>query len=379
MYQGCVMIPVFKPSYGPEELAAVDRVLQSGWTGLGPEVAKFEIEFAEYIGTKHAVATNSCTAALHMAVLCLPEDDERDGVITTPITFVSTNHAILHGGKKPYFCDVEPDTLNIDPDKIPVEFLEKSCAIMCVHFGGHSCDMHKLQALADTYNLKIIEDAAHACGGRHYWHKLGSVGDIGCFSFHAVKNLSCGSGGMITTNDKDVADKVRSLRWLGVDSSTWDRAKDAYSWEYDITGLGLAYYMNDISAAIGRVQLKKLDYANALRASLADRYNAAFSNTGEIEVPTKKNYAQSSWHNYVIKVGGRDELHKSLQVAGIGSSVHYKPNTLYSTYLGYEASCPVAMEMWPQLLTLPLYPDLEEQAQAYIIDSVLYHTATWRA
>jgi perosamine synthetase len=364
------MIPVFKPSYGPEEVEAVARVLESGWTGLGPEVEKFEDEFAEYIGTRYAVATNSCTAALHLAIECLPTDS-LEYVITTPITFVSTNHAILWGGKKPYFCDVEPDTLNIDPDKIPAEALEKACAIMCVHFGGHACDMVKLEKLADEYNLQIIEDAAHGCGGKHYWRRLGSIGNMGCFSFHAVKNLSCGSGGMLTTNDKDVYGKARSLRWLGVDRSTWDRSINTYTWEYDITGLGLNYYMNDISAAIGRVQLAKLDKANALRKRLADRYTVAFSMDDTIELPASKSYADSSWHNYVIKVPNRAWLHKRLEAVGVGSSVHYKPNTLYSTYLGSAGECPVAMDVWKKLLTLPLYPDLAQSDQDHIIDSVL--------
>ena len=379
------MIPVFKPSYGQEEVNAVARVLESGWTGLGPEVAKFEEEFAHYIGVEYAVATNSGTAALHLAVEGLPATDTRELVITTPLTFVSTNHAILLGGKKPYFCDVEPDTLNLDPDSIPEHALVNACAIMCVHFGGHSCDMYKLRNLADKYDLKIIEDAAHACGGKYYWEMLGSMGDVGCFSFHAVKNLSCGSGGMLTTNHKTVYERARSLRWVGIDKSTWDRSDGTYAWEYDVTELGYNYYMNDISAAIGRIQLEKLEDANLTRGALADRYTHAFD-TSSYEhdswfpaTPVTHHYATSAWHNYVIKVPARDALHLMLKDLMIGSSVHYKPNTLYSTYSAHQEPCPVAMDAWSKILTLPLYPGLSLEDQDLIINAVLDHTETCRA
>jgi len=371
------MIPVFKPSYGQEEVDAVARVLASGWTGLGPEAAKFEEEFADYIGVEYAVATNSGTAALYMAMECLP-DDRRKYIITTPYTFVSTNHAIMHSRWIPYFCDVEYDTMNIDLDKIPEEVLEDACAIMCVHFGGHACNMDRILDLASEYDLKVIEDAAHGCGGKHYWNRLGSIGDMGCFSFHAVKNLSCGSGGMLITDDKAVYEKARSLRWFGVDRSTWDRAKNMYTWEYDVTELGHNYYMNDTSAAIGRIQLEKLEDANLLREGLADRYTRFLCADDAIGVPIQERYAHSVWHNYVIKVPERDILHETLQEIGVGSSVHYKPNTLYSMYAGYDGPCPVAMDVYTKAITLPLYPDLLHEDQDRIINAVLDHAENCR-
>ena len=193
-------IPVFKPSYGAAEFKALKKVLQSGWTGLGPETEAFENEFAEYIGVRYAVAVNSCTAALHLALKVAGV--EGGEVITTPMTFVATNHAILYNSSIPVFCDIEPDTLNIDPARIEALITKKTRAIMAVHYGGHACDMDALRKIAKKYRLRVIEDCAHACGGEYKQVKLGATGDIGCFSFQAVKNLSTGDGGMITTNSK---------------------------------------------------------------------------------------------------------------------------------------------------------------------------------
>jgi len=357
------MIPVFRPSYGKEELEAVAEVMASGWVGLGPKTQEFEEAFAKYIGVKYAVALNSCTAALHLALKVM--DVESAEVITTPITFVSTNHAILYNNATPVFCDVEPDTANISLESIEKNITKKTKAIITVHYGGHPCDMDAIIKLAKAKDIKIIEDAAHACGAEYKGRKVGTLGDIACFSFHAVKNLATGEGGMVTTNDKKIYEHLKKLRWLGITKGTWDREStgeqiEKYSWYYEVEEVGFKCHMNDIPAAIGLVQLKKLDNMNGKRRLIANRYNKAFKKLEWIETPVEKAYARSAFHNYVIKLEERDKLNSYLQEKGISAGVHYIPNHHYKMYKGYKATCPVADKIWKRFLTLPLYPDLAD-------------------
>ncbi|MFC1620749.1 DegT/DnrJ/EryC1/StrS family aminotransferase [Candidatus Omnitrophota bacterium] len=364
------MIPVFKPSYGKEELDALKEVLSSGWVGLGPKTQEFEEEFAKYIGTKYAVALNSCTAALHLALKVMGVEDKE--VITTPISFVSTNHAILYNNAVPVFSDVYPDTLNISVEEIEKNITPNTKAIITVHYGGHPCDIDPIVELTKKHDLKLIEDAAHGCGGEYKGRKIGSLGDIACFSFHAVKNLATGEGGMITTNEKDVYERLKKLRWLGINKGTWDREADdrKYSWYYDVEELGFKCHMNDIPAAIGLAQLKKLDRLNEKRKAFANRYNKAFQELEWIEAPVEKKYAKSAFHNYVIKLDDRDGLNLHLQKKGISTGVHYVPNHHYGMYKKYRAQCPVADKVWKRLLTLPLYPDLSDSDFNKIVEAV---------
>ena len=233
------VIPVFKPNYGDEEMAHVRESIHSGWVGLGPKVAEFERRFATYIGVPHMVGLVSGTAALDLAMLLA--DVKGREVITTPLTFVSTNHAILYHGGTPVFCDLDPDTLNIDASRIEALITPKTRAIMTVHYGGHACDMDPILELAARHRLVVVEDCAHATGGSYKGRRLGSLGDYGCFSFHAVKNLAMGEGGAISTRS-DVEDaRLRRLRWLGISKSTWERSDNAahqYTWYYDVPELG---------------------------------------------------------------------------------------------------------------------------------------------
>lgn len=367
------MIPVFKPSYGKEELEAVKNVMASGWVGLGPKTQEFEEAFAEYIGTRYAIALNSCTAALHLALRVM--GIEGGEVLTTPITFISTNHAILYNRSEPVFCDIEPDTLNMDLKEIKKNITGKTRAIITVHYGGHPCDMDAITDLARSKNIKVIEDAAHACGSEYKGRKIGTLGDIACFSFHAVKNLATGEGGMITTNDKAVYERLKKIRWLGITKGTWDREEredyeKKYSWYYEVDEVGFKYHMNDIPAAIGIVQLKKLDSLNKKRRSVADKYNRAFKGLKWIETPVEREYAKSATHNYVIKTDDRDRLNLYLQGKGISTGVHYIPNYHYKMYREYRADCPVAEKVWKRLLTLPLYPDLSDVDSDSIIKAI---------
>ncbi len=366
------MIPVFRPSMGNEEIDAVAEVLRSGWIGLGPKTREFEEEFAGYVGAGYAIGVNSCTAALHLALKVMGV--EGGEVITSPMTFISTNHAILYNDATPVFADIDADTLNMNVDEIERLVTPKTKAILAVHYGGHPCDMDRVLEIAKVKGVKVIEDAAHACGARHRAKMVGSIGDATCFSFHAVKNLAMGDGGMITVNNPEVDARLRRLIWLGISRGTWDRAKEsAYKWEYNVEELGFKYHMNDILAAIGLVQLKKLDSTNARRADIAARYNDAFSRAAWIETPIEKPYAKSAHHNYVIKVlnGKRDKMIEYLAANDISASVHYIPNHLYELYKPYYRKLPVAERVWQQLVTLPLFPDLTDREQDHVIDKVL--------
>ena len=219
------VIPVFKPNYGDEEMAHVRESIHSGWVGLGPKVAEFERRFAAYIGVPHMVGLVSGTAALDLAMLLA--DVKGREVITTPLTFVSTNHAILYHGGTPVFCDLDPDTLNIDASRVEALITPKTRAIMTVHYGGHACDMDPILELAARHRLVVVEDCAHATGGSYKGRRLGSLGDYGCFSFHAVKNLAMGEGGAISTRSEVEDARLRRLRWLGISKSTWERSDNA--------------------------------------------------------------------------------------------------------------------------------------------------------
>ncbi|HJH27262.1 MAG TPA: DegT/DnrJ/EryC1/StrS aminotransferase family protein [Methanophagales archaeon] len=369
---GKKMIPIFRPSMGEEEIEAVAEVLKSGWIGIGPKTEEFEEQFAEYIGTKYAVALNSCTAALHLALNVLGINSGE--VITTPITFVSTAHAILYNNASPVFADVQEDTLNIDPHDIERKITGKTKAIIPVHYGGHVCDMDEILDIAGEHNLYVIEDAAHACGAEYKRKKAGSLSDIGCFSFHAVKNLATGDGGMITTNDKTVYEKLLELRWLGINKSTYQRDTKGYSWYYDVESVGFKMHMNDITAAIGLVQLGKLDNMNARRHEIVKRYNETFADLNWIETPIEKDYAKSSLHNYAIKVkkGDRNELITHLADKGVSAGVHYMPLYMHSIYkkLGIKGDCPVADSVWRKVVILPLYPDMTEEDVKMVVEGV---------
>ncbi len=364
------MIPVFKPAYDNEELEALREPFASGWIGLGPKTRKFEEKFAQFISTKHAVGLNSGTAALHLAMQVMGVSGGE--VITTPITFVSTNHAILYNNATPVFADVEEDTLNIDPLEIEKLITKQTKAIVAVHYGGHACQMDAIMDLAGKHKLKVIEDCAHSCGGRYNGQPTGSIGDVGCFSFHAVKNLACGEGGMITLNDQELDTRLRSLRWLGITKDTWDRAKtEAYSWFYNVEEVGYKAHMNDIPAALGLVQLRKLEKLNERRRQIVKQYNTAFSEAEWLITPVEKSYTRSALHNYVIKLEQRDKFVQYMADKGISTGVHYYPNHLYPVYKPYYRKLPVAESVWHKIVTLPLFPDLTQSQIDYIIETVL--------
>lgn len=365
------MIPVFRPSVSAEEIAAVTEVLQSGWWGLGPKTRAFEEAFAEYVGAKHAVALQSGTAALHLA-LHLLNLEPGDEVLVPSITFVSTAHAVVYVGARPVFVDVRPDTCCMDPEDAARKITARTRAILPVHYGGHPADMDAFHNLADKHHLTVLEDAAHATGASYRGKRIGSVSPLTCFSFHAVKNLACGEGGAVTTDCDDWETRLREIRWLGISKDTWKRTSEekVYAWQYWIHELGFKAHLNDIPAAIGLVQLRRLEQLNANRRRLVERYTEAFADLEWVETPVEREHCRSSWHIYHVKVPRRDELLTFLKSRDIAPGVHYYPIHLHPYYAGADHRCPVAERIWTRLLSLPLYPDMTDNELSQVIDAL---------
>jgi perosamine synthetase len=368
------MIPLFRPSYDSRELNSLKESFKKGWIGLGPKTKEFEDKFGAFVGAPHAVALNSATSALHLALSLFNIKGKE--VITTPMTFVSTNHAILYEGGIPVFCDIEPDTLNIDADKIEALITPKTAGIICVDYGGHPCDIDKIKKIAKKHKLFVLEDAAHSCGSKYKGKPVGSVADITSFSFHAVKNLATGDGGALTFNNKKWDEILRKRRWLGINKSTFDRTitDKGYHWYYEVEELGYKYHMNDINACLGLVQLEKLPAHLERRRAIADQYKKAFADLPWLELPVEKSYAWNATHNFMVKVDAsiRDKFIAYLMENGVGAGMHYIPNHLYKMYQPYmkKRKLPVADTVWKKITLLPMFPGLTPKEVAYIIKVV---------
>ena len=368
-------INLFEPVISDNSIKAVSEVLGSGWIGLGPKTKEFEDNFSEYIGVKYTVALNSCTSALHLAMklIGIKAGDE---VITTPFTFVSTNHAILYEGGMPVFADVQEDTLNIDPKDIVNKITPKTKAIICVHFAGYPCDMNEIYDIARVYNLVVIEDAAHAAGASYQGKKVGSISSITCFSFHAVKNLPMGDGGAITTNNEFFNDRLRKLRWLGINKDTFKRTEiddlgmnvRAYAWKYDVEEVGYKYHMNDINAVIGIEELKLLDKNNDRRREIGQMYYEGLKNVDGVELLKYKDDRITSQHTFVIKVDRRDYLITHLKNNGVNPGVHYQRNDYYSMY--NKTDLKVVEKVQDRLLSLPVHLGLSNDDVEHVINLI---------
>lgn len=373
------VLPVFRPAMGQEEIDAVAEVIRSGWIGLGPKTEEFEKKFADYVDAKFAVGLNSATVALHLCLLALGIG-KGDDVLVPSLTFVSTAHVVLHVGARPVFVDVDEETLCMDPGDLEKKVTKKSKAVIPVHYGGHPADLDEIHQIARRNGLRVIEDASHACGSTYKRKKIGGLSDLTCFSFHAVKNLATGDGGMVTTDDRKLAEKMRRLRWMGINQGTWAREElvqqkgyRQYGWYYEVTDLGYKCHMNDLNAAIGLVQLGKLAHMNARRTRLADRYDQALGGLRWLRTPVYRPYVRSAKHNYVIRTEKRDQLNVFLKQKMISSGVHYFPVHLHPYYRehGLHADVPVTERVWKTLLTLPLYPTLSFADQDRVINAIV--------
>lgn len=353
------MIPIAKPFIGDEEIKEVESVLRSGFIAQGPKVAEFEDKFANYIGTRHAIATSSGTTALHVALLCagIGKDDE---VITTPFSFAATANTILYVGAKPVFVDIDPKTFNINPELIEEAITRKTKAIMPVHLYGQPADMSKINKIAEKHNLKVIEDAAQAHGAVYKGINVGLWGDMACFSFYPTKNITTSEGGMITTNNNDFDHDARALRAHGE------------SERYEHVILGYNFRMTDIAAAIGVVQLKRLNGFNDKRIENAEYLTEHVKYIDGIEPPFVQKNVKHVFHQYTIRVsnGKRDELKEFLNNEGIGTGIHY-PKPIYKQKLyedlGYTANCPEAEKAAEEVLSIPVNPALSAEDLGTIV------------
>lgn len=360
------------------DINAVVGVLKSPYLTTGPKVREFEEEFARYVGAKYAVAVSNGTAALHTAVFAAgigPGDE----VITTPMTFAASANCILYQSGIPVFADIDDKTYNIDSDEIRKKITSKTKAIIPVHYTGQPCDMDEIHAIAKEHDLVVIEDAAHALGAQYKGRKIGGLSDMTTFSFHPVKHITTGEGGMVTTNDPDLYQKLLLFRSHGITRDRELMGRDEGPWYYEMQELGYNYRMTDIQAALGLSQLDKCRRFVELRREYVARYNEAFKNMYELKTPQEEADSFSAWHLYVIRLqtdrlsAGRKEIFTALQAENIGVNVHYIPVYLLPYYrrLGYKRNlCPTAERLYNEIVTLPLFPKMTSEDVEDVIKAV---------
>jgi UDP-4-amino-4,6-dideoxy-N-acetyl-beta-L-altrosamine transaminase len=358
-----------------EDIEEVVEVLKSDWITTGPKIAEFEDALCGYIGTKYAVAVNSGTSALDIAVqtLNLPEGSE---VITTPFTFVGTSNAILYNNLKPVFADIEKETRNINPDEVRKKITKKTKAIIYVDYAGQPCDIEELKEIADEHDLFLIEDACHAIGAEYKAQKIGTFANMTVFSFHPVKHITTGEGGAVVTNNEVFYERLKILRNHGIDKSALDRFGPEAGWAYDLKLLGRNYRITDFQAALGISQLKKLDTFIRRRGEIVRMYNDAFADIPEIETPIAIPYVKPAWHIYTVLLNGidRDTFFSKMRERNIGVNVHYIPIYRFSYYQEHFHINPsdflVTEEVFSKIVTLPLFPEMTGDALLNVIGIV---------
>jgi len=366
-------IPYGTQSIEEDDIQAVVEVLRSDYLTTGPTVAQFEKVVAEYVGAKYAVAVSNGTAALHVACLAagIKPGDE---VITTPITFAASANCVLYCGGTPVFADINPETYNIDPEDIRRKITKNTKAIIAVHFTGQPCEMDEIHAIAKEHNLLVIEDAAHALGADYKGTKIGSMSDMTTFSFHPVKHITTGEGGMIVTNSEALYQRLALFRAHGITRDEKQMTYNEGDWYYQQLELGYNYRITDIQCALGISQMKKLDAFITRRREIVQRYNEAFAGIDEIVTPFQMEGCNNSWHLYVIQVDRRKEVFDKLRAAGIGVNVHYVPVYKFPYYQnnGYSNThCPKAEALYERLISLPIYSSLSPEQQEYVIEQVV--------
>ena len=368
-------IPYGRQSINEADIQAVVDVLRSDYVTTGPKIGEFEKKVADYTGAKYAVAIANGTAALHAACHAagITEGDE---VITTPITFAASANCVWYCGGKPVFADIRKDTYNIDPEDIKRKITSKTKAVIAVHYTGQPCEMDEIHRIAEEYQLMVIEDAAHAIGADYKGRRIGSISDMTAFSFHPVKHITTGEGGMITTNNEKLYKKLLLFRAHGITREEEMMTENQGAWYYQQLDLGYNYRITDIQCALGLSQMDRLDEFVAKRRALVERYNRAFSSVSGIIIPEQAKGCHNSWHLYVVQIEKEDrkEVFDRLREAGIGVNVHYIPVYQHPYYQrnGYDrVYCPNAEEFYRRAVSLPLYPDLTFEQQDYVIQQLI--------
>lgn len=370
-------IPLFKISFDAKENEAVCAVINSLWLTMGEVTERLERRFAEFAGAKHAIAVSSCTAALHLANLSL-DIGEGDEVICPSLTFVAGANSILYTGAKPIFAEITSlGDFNISPVDIEKKITKRTRAIQVLHYAGFPCDMDRVLDIAKRYNLRIVEDCAHAIGAEYNGKMCGVIGDIGCFSFFSNKNMTTGEGGMITTNNDELAKKIRLMRSHGMTSLTLDR-HHGRTINYDVVELGFNYRIDELRSAIGIVQLEKLPANNIRRKEIVELFRKRLMEISGIEFPFCNSYGVSSNHIHPSLLGkgiNRYEFINHMKQKGIQTSIHYPPIHLFDFYrrsFGYnEGMLPLTEEVAKRELTLPLYPSMKDDDVHYVCDRII--------
>lgn len=371
-------LPYGKQYIDEEDIKAVVKVLKGDFLTTGPHIEEFENTVANYVGSKYAVAFSNGTAALHGACFAagIAEGDE---VITSPLTFAASANCVLYQGGTVVFADIDKDTYNINPDEIKLKITEKTKAIIPVHFTGQPADLSEISRIAKEHNLIVIEDAAHAIGSKYKNELIGNISDMTMFSFHPVKHITTGEGGMITTNSKEYYDKLIQFRSHGITRDKELLKNNHGPWFYEMQFLGFNYRMTDIQAALGTSQMTKLDSFNERRNEIIAKYNTAFKTIPELIIPHQHQDVDSSWHLYVIQLrtellnSSRKEVFEMLQEKNIGVNVHYIPvHTMpYYQELGYGVgSLPIAENLYERIISLPLFPAMSEKDVQDVISAV---------
>lgn len=371
-------LPYALPYWDKKELQSVEEAVKSNWWSRGPKTGEFEQVFGTFVGAKHTVGMNSCTAALHTA-LAVKGIGPGDEVITTPMTFCSTANVICHVGARPVFADVCPDTGCIDPQAVEKAVTPRTKAVIPVHYAGQPCDMDAIDAIADAHGLFVLEDAAHATYTTYKGRMIGAKHTV-AFSFYATKNVATGEGGMLATDDEEIADRARVFVSHGMSRGAWNRYAKGGSWRYDVEMAGYKYNMTDLQAALGLAQMEHLAYMQERRETYAGIYNGLLSDVPGVRPPVDGGLGRNAWHLYIIRVKeneldiGRDAFIEELHDYNIGTSVHFIPVHLHPFYRAHfgtrEGDFPEAEKLFSEIISLPLYPSMTEEDVRYVAGAV---------
>ena len=368
-----------KPFISEDEINEMVDTLRSGWLSMGPKTIRFEEEFNNYIGSKRSVAVSSWTAAGHLTLEAFGIQ-KGDEVIVPTMTFPATAEIVCYFGAIPVIVDVDEDTLNISLNEIEKAITPKTKAIIPVHYGGQPCDLDEIHEIAKVHNLKVLEDAAHSLPATYKGKKIGTLSDVTCFSFYATKTLSTGEGGMICTNDEEIAERCAIMRLHGINRDAWRRYSESGSWYYEVVAPGYKYNFTDLQASLGLPQLKKVDTMWEWRRKIASRYFEGLKDLNLITLPTVKNDRESSWHLFPVRLNlemltkNRSQIIDELKNHNIGVGVHFMPvhqHLYYSeTFKLDDKNYPVASAAFPRLMSLPIYPGMTNESVEKVINNL---------